>query len=246
MAFTVTVLGSSGGYAAPGNACSGYLVVADGFRLLMDCGPGTLANLQEHIALTELDAVLCTHSHPDHWLELPVMRSALRYVLHHVGVPVYLTAETRAQALALCGGAEDPTFVWHTITGGEDRSIGPLRVRTSRTDHPPETLAVRLDLGDRSLGYTADTGPGWSIAELGAGLTTGLSEATVLDADRDQVAGMHLTAAEAGAAARRAGVERLVITHQTPGSDLERFRAEAADAYGAPVLVATPGATFQP
>jgi ribonuclease BN (tRNA processing enzyme) len=246
MSFRFTVLGSSGGYAAAGNACSGYLVEGDGFRLLMECGPGSLANLQEHVRLTDVDAIICSHMHPDHWIELPVLRNALRYVLHRTGVPVYVTEETRAQAVPLCGGPHDPTFVWHTVRAGQELEIGPFRVRTSRTDHPPETLAIRLDLRDRSLAFSADTGPGWSFAELGDGITMALSEATVLHEHRDAAVGMHLTAREAGEGARRSGVEQLVLTHLTPGSDLERFRAEAADAYGAPVLVAFPGATFEP
>lgn len=246
MSFTFTVLGSSGGYAAPGNACSGYLVEGDGFRLVMDCGPGTLANLQQHIRLTEVDAIICSHVHPDHWTELPVLRSALRYILRHdPGLPVYLTEETREQAVLLCGGEEDPTFAWTTIGPGDDVEIGPFHVRTSRTDHPPETLALRIDLGDRSLAFSSDTGPRWSFAELGPGIDLALCEATVLHVDREHVGGMHLTAREAGTDARRAGVGRLVITHQTPGSVLEQFEAEAGDAYGAPVIAATPGATFE-
>ena len=245
MSFTCTVLGSSGGYAAPGNACSGYLLDGDGFRLVLECGPGSMANLQRHVSLTEIDAILCTHVHPDHWIELPVLRNALRYVLHRTGVPAYLTQETRAEAVRLCGGPHDPTFLWHTITDGDDLEVGPFRIRTSRTDHPPETLAVRVDLGDRSLGFSADTGPRWSFAELGPGIDVALCEATVLHADRDSVAGLHLSAREAGEDARRAGVGRLVVTHQTPGADLDRFRAEAGDAYGAPVIVATPGVTFE-
>ena len=246
MSFTFTVLGSSGGYAAPGNACSGYLVEGDGFRLLMECGPGSLAKLQEHVELTDVDAIICSHMHPDHWIELPVLRNALRFILHRTGVPVFVTEETRAQAVPLCGGVDDPTFLWHTVAAGDELEIGPFRVRTSRTDHPPETLGIRLDLDARSLAFSGDTGPGWSFAELGPGITMALSEATVLHEARDTVVGMHLTAHEAGVGARCSEVEQLVITHQTPGSDLERFRAEATDAYGAPVLVAEPGATFQP
>jgi ribonuclease BN (tRNA processing enzyme) len=246
MSFTITVLGSSGSYAAAGNACSGYLVVGDGFRLLLDCGPGTLANLQEHISPTEIDAIFCTHIHPDHWLELPVLRNALRYVLDASDVPVHVTAETREVAVPLCGGGDDPTFRWSTVAAGDELQVGPFRVRTSGTDHPPETLAVRLDLRDRSFAYSADTGPGWTFAELGEGIDLAIGEATVLHEDRALAGGVHSTAREAGEGARHAGVGRLVITHQLPGSDVARFEDEAADAYGAPVTAAFPGATFAP
>ncbi|MBN2622032.1 MAG: MBL fold metallo-hydrolase, partial [Acidimicrobiales bacterium] len=78
---TVTVLGSSGTYAGPGEACSGYLVRSPGATVVVDLGSGTLANLQHHVELGAVDAVVLTHEHPDHWLDLPLLRNALRYVL---------------------------------------------------------------------------------------------------------------------------------------------------------------------
>ena len=63
MALSLTVLGCSGTYAAPGGACSGYLVRSSTTTVLVDCGPGTLANLQQHVSLLDLDAVVVTHEH---------------------------------------------------------------------------------------------------------------------------------------------------------------------------------------
>ena len=84
----LTVLGSSGTFAGPDDACSGYLVEHDGFRLLMDAGPGTLSNLQQHVPLDRLDAVLLSHAHPDHWTELPTPCNAFRFVLGRDDLPV--------------------------------------------------------------------------------------------------------------------------------------------------------------
>jgi ribonuclease BN (tRNA processing enzyme) len=243
MSFTVTVLGSSGSYAGPGNACSGYLLSADGANVLMDCGPGTLSRLGEHVHLASLDGVLLSHSHPDHWLELPILRNALKYVLGGEGLRVYGTAETRELAQHLSGELE-PTFRWHDIAAGDDFTVGPFRVRTSRTDHPPETLALRIDHGGRSLAYSADTGPRWSLTDLGEGIDMALVEATYLD--EAQTGGVHLTAAQAGRLARDADVAALVLTHLLPGADVEEYRRAAAETYGAPVHVAEPGATFTP
>jgi len=243
MSFTLTVLGSSGSYAGPGNACSGYLISAGDARIVMDCGPGTLSRLGEHVDLARLDAVLLSHSHPDHWLELPILRNALRYVLGREGLDVYGTAETRVLAEHLSGDLA-PTFRWHDITAGDELDVGPLRVRTSRTDHPPETLALRLDHDGRSLVYSADTGPEWDMADLGEGIDLALVEATYLD--EWQTGGVHLSARQAGRMAREAGARSLVLTHLLPGADVEEYRRAAAEAYGAPVHVAEPGATFTP
>jgi len=241
---SLCVLGCSGTYASPGNACSGYLVRAGGFRMLLDCGPGTLAALGSQIDIADLDAIVLSHSHPDHWLELPVLRNALRYVLGIEGLAVYGTAETLTLAEPLCAGELAPTFEWTVITDSEDRMVGPCRVRTSRTDHPPETLSIRVDLGDQSLAYSADTGPRWGFEELGSGIDVAICEATYLDAER--AGGVHLTATEAGERGRSAGVSQLVLTHLIPGADSSEYLRAGAEAYGAPVHLATPGAIFTP
>ena len=246
MTLQVTVLGASGTYAGPGGACSGYLVQCDGFSLLVDAGPGTLANLQRHVSLRDLDAVIISHEHPDHWLELPVLRNAWKYALDRAGVPVYGTAGTLAFADPLCHGELAPTFDWRVITDGDELAIGPLTVRCSDTDHPPETLGLAIGDGATWLGYSADTGPGWSMSAFGVPIDLAIWEATCLDADKASVHGVHCSAAETGHEARAAEVRRLVLTHLWPGSDPEDFRAEAAATYGAPVDVAEPGAAYFP
>ena len=109
-------------------------------------------------------------------------------------------------------------------------SVGGLDFTFSRTDHGPETLAMRVGGGGRSMGYSADTGPAWSLEALGPGLDLALCEATFL---RDQEGtAQHLSARQAGASARQAGARRLMLTHIWPTIDTERSRAEATDAYG--------------
>jgi ribonuclease BN (tRNA processing enzyme) len=238
----VTILGSSGTYAGPGTACSGYLVRGGGTQVWVDAGPGTLAAVQEHIPLDQLDALVLTHSHPDHWLELPVLRNALRYVLGVKGLPVYGTAETLELAEVLVGNRLAPTFRWTTITEGSGFSVGPLRFSTSVTDHPVETLALRVDHDGRSLGYSADTGAAWSPSGLGADLDLLLCEASLTEDEAGRV--QHLTAREAGALAAEAGVARLLLTHLVPGVDPDEQAAAAAAAFGSPVEVARPGETY--
>lgn len=242
MSLNVTVLGSSGTYAGPDGACSGFLVRSAGATVMMDAGPGTLANLQRHVAPAALSAVVLSHSHPDHWLELPVLRNALKYVLSCHDLDVYATAETLELAEQVTGGMLAPTFRPHVITDGSEVTIGDQRWRCSRTDHPVETMGLRIDAEGRSLGYTADTGPGWSLAELGV-VDLGLSEATFLH-DSTERNPVHLSAHQAGLMAREAHVGHLVITHVLPTGSPSDSVAEASDAYGAPVDVATLHRTF--
>jgi ribonuclease BN (tRNA processing enzyme) len=239
----LTVLGCSGTYAGPGQACSGYLVEAAGTRVLLDAGPGTLGALQRHVALTDLDAVVVSHAHPDHWLELPVLRNALRYVIGRDDLPVFGTAGTRELTETVVGGDLAPTFRWSTIDASAALEVGPLQLRFSRTDHPVETLAVRVDAGGRSLAYSADTGAAWSVAELGDGIDLFVCEASLTEAEEDRV--QHLSAAQAGAMGAAAGVGRLVITHLVPGVEPEAQRTAAARHFGADVELAESGRTFE-
>ena len=242
MALSLTVLGCAGTYAGPGNACSGYLVQGDGLAVWLDTGPGTLAHLQTHVGLDAVDAVVVTHSHPDHWLELPVFRNACKYGLERAGVPVFAPADVRAQADYLGSEDTEDTFAWHVIGDGATFEIGRLRFSCSRTDHPVETLAMRIDLDGRTMAYSADTGPGWSFASLGPGIDVGLCEATLLAHQEGRAP--HLSGRQAGAMARSAGVGRLVLTHLWPTSDPGQHRAEAEESFGGPVAVAAVGRRF--
>lgn len=231
----VTVLGCSGTYAGPDNACSGYLVRGGGVAVLLDAGPGTLSSLQHHIRPTVLDAVVVSHSHPDHWGDVPVMRNALHYVLGHSGIPLHSTAETLGYLDAVFHDGIGDAFRPSVISDGSEIRVGPLRIRCSRTAHPAETLAFRVDLDGRSIAYSADTGPAWSFTELGSGTDLGICEASWLDADGYEVDDLHMTAGQAGRMARAAGAGRLVVTHVPPTGSWDLAVAEASDAYGAPV-----------
>jgi ribonuclease BN (tRNA processing enzyme) len=237
----VTVLGCSGTYAGPGGACSGYLVRSREATIAVDLGSGTLANLQCHVDLAELDAVVLSHEHPDHWLDLPLLRNALRYMLDLGDLAVYGTAGTRSLAGELIDQLE-PTLIWHIVDRHSVLEVGDLRLRFSRTDHPVETLAVRIDGAGRSLLYSADTGPAWRGDGVAGDVATFLCEASFTpDAEgRHQ----HLSARQAAELAGDLGAERLVLTHVPPGIDPDRQAELASAAYAGPVSVAEVGTTF--
>ena len=239
MGLSVTILGCSGSYPGPAGACSGYLVRGAGTTLWLDAGSGSMANLQRHVNLNEVDAVVLSHEHPDHWSDLEGFRVACAYVIEHLGVAVYAPAGLREKV----SDSTEPAFEWHVVGDGDAVEVGGLSCRFSRTDHPPETLGVRIDGDGRSVAYSADTGPGWSLAALGAGIDLALCEATYL-ADREGTAG-HLSGRQAGAMAREAGAERLVLTHVWPTVALASIQAEAEPAYGRPVEMAQLHATYE-
>jgi ribonuclease BN (tRNA processing enzyme) len=230
---TLTVLGCSGSYPGPGGACSGYLLRDGATTVWLDAGSGTLANLQLHVPLDAVDAVVLSHQHPDHWSDLDGFFVARAYVLGLSGIPVY--APTGIRHLLRMGGSGD-TFIWCDIGTGEQVTIGSLKFTFSRTDHPVETLAARVDANGKSLGYSADTGTGWSLENLGPGLDLALCEATFLQDREDSL--QHLSARQAGAMARQAGASRLMITHLWPTVDPDQAVTEASAAFGTTVTLA--------
>ena len=183
-ALSVTVLGCSGTYAAAGVPCTGFLVRGGGVSVWLDCGPGTLANLQHHVALDELDAVVVTHCHPDHWLELPVLYNACRYGIERLGLPVFTTAETRHLLEVVVDDHAGPTFDLAVIDEDSTFAVGSQRWRFSLTDHPVQTLAPLVAVDAGRFAFSADTGPDWGFERFDEPIDLAVCESTVLDAER--------------------------------------------------------------
>jgi ribonuclease BN (tRNA processing enzyme) len=238
MGLSLTVLGCSGSYPTPERACSGYLVRSDTTTVWMDAGSGTLANLQRHVDLLAVDAVVVSHEHPDHSADLAGYYVACRYYLQRLRLPVYAPASVRETAYY--GGAP---IRWHVVADGGRELIGDLSFTFSRADHGPETLAIRVDCGGRSLGYSADSGPAWRLSSLGRGLDLALCEATYLQDDEGKA--QHMSARQAGASAREAEVGRLVLTHLQPATDRDAARAEAELSFGRSVHVADDNEVYE-
>ncbi len=233
------VLGCSGSFGAPaGGACSGYLVRTAGATLWLDCGNGTLANLQRHGAVDDVNAVVVTHWHPDHCVDLYGLHVLLKYGLERRGLPVYGPEGLEHRLGTLVDGDWGGVFAWTAVGDGDTATVGDCGLRFSRTAHPPPTTAVELSADGKRLVYTADTGPDWSPEVFGPGADLVLSEATF---QRDnEGSGIHLSARQAGEAARAAGARRLMLTHLWPGLDPAASVVEGSEAFGREVLLAAP------
>ena len=84
----ITILGKSPSWQDADGACSGYLVEEHGYRLLIDCGNGVFAKLRKVVDYIDVDAVLITHLHADHFLDLVPFSYALTYAPRQQPVPV--------------------------------------------------------------------------------------------------------------------------------------------------------------
>ncbi len=244
----VWVLGRSGGYPRPGEACSGYLVEAGGRRVLVDLGHGVLSRLLTRLDPYSLDAVVLSHLHPDHVADLPALRVALRWGRRPASwraLPVLAPAGAAAYFAHVTGEVYLEEFAFRTLAE-EEVEVAGLRMRFARTRHPVETYAVRMEHGGRALVYTADTAPHDPLAELSRGAHLLLAEATLSEAyaPRAHAAG-HMTGSQAGELARTAGAGRLVLTHFFPTTDPEESVAAAQKAFCGPVEAAEEGKGYE-
>lgn len=237
----LTVLGASGSYGSPtGGPCSGYLVRSAGTTIAVDCGNGILPNLQQHAVVEDLTAVVLTHIHPDHCVDLYGLHVLRRYGLELEGLPVYAPHGV-AKTLGTLVDDWGATFDWRDIGDGDAANVDDVKLRFSRTDHPPPTFAVEVAADGKRFVYTSDTGPGWSVSAFDPGADLVVSEATYLHGDK--AVDWHLSAQEAGVGAREAAARRLIITHLWPRLDPVASVEEAADAFGAEVTLAAPHLT---
>jgi ribonuclease BN (tRNA processing enzyme) len=231
----LTVLGCAGTWPAPQSGCSSYLVEQDGFRLLLDVGNGAVGALQRVSDLLAVDAVLLSHLHADHCLDLVAYSYARRYhpEAPFPPIPVYGPAGTLDRLLrAFDHPPEDSLrsiYDVRTVTAGSHQ-IGPFAVQLAQMFHPVETYAVRLTAAGRSLTYSADTGVCPELVKLADGSDLLLCEATWPD-NPTNPPGLHLSGREAGEHGRAADVAALMLTHLAPTTDPAVILAEAAGQY---------------
>lgn len=244
----LTVLGCAGSFPGPDSACSAYLIEADGFRLMLDFGTGSLSALQRYAGLGDIDAVLLTHLHCDHMLDACSYVVVRRYAPDgpYPRLPLYAPSGARERMAAAYGSGEGPlddVYRFHSLRPGTVE-IGPLRVTTERVAHPVETYGVRIEHEGSAIAYSADTAPCEALVRLAAGADLFLCEASYLDSE-DNPPGLHMTGGEAGEAATKAGVKRLLLTHLVSAWGSEKDTLDAASGtFGGPVEIARPGAAF--
>jgi ribonuclease BN (tRNA processing enzyme) len=258
----VTVLGKSPSWQDAAGACSGYLVQEGDFTLLLDCGNGVFSKLRRICDYVDVDAVLITHMHADHFLDLVPFSYALCYAPRQQPVAVggWPGTDTPARPelyiphgatevfrrIVGCWGNEDlieKAFGVHEYAPGDELSIGPLRASFCEVPHYLATYAVELASNGSRFTFSADCSPNDQLVRFAQDTDVLMIEATLPRPERTGVRG-HLTAREAGEHGKLAGARRLVLTHYSDELDPELTRAEATDSYGGPVELAREGAVY--
>lgn len=242
----LTVLGGCGAYPAAGQACSGYLLETESFRLLIDPGYGVVPRLLERMDAAELDAVIVSHGHPDHCADLnPLLRARALRDDPAPPLAVYAMPGDLDAVLALDRpGMLDPAIDQRSFVAGRSFAIGPFSVRTVALRHSRPNAGMRLEADGSAVAYTGDAGPSPALVALAHGVDLLLAEASypaIVPADS---VGSLCSATDAGRQAAEAGVRQLVLTHLIPPAHLDASRQAAARSFTGPIVVAEPGLTL--
>lgn len=257
----LTIIGCRGSFPGPDSPASCYLVEvpqpgARPLRVLLDLGNGALGPLQRLVDLHDLDAVLLSHLHPDHFLDACGLYVALKYDPvrgQERPLPVFGPPGTLPRLLQAYGS--DATHLdavydvreWSPgrpveLTGAGGASVA--QVTPLRVNHPVESYGLRLEAGGAVLAYTGDTDSCPALRDLARDAGVLLAEASFQE-DRDTVRDVHLTGLRAGRAASEAGAQRLLLTHLPVWTDPVVVREEAARAFEGPLEVVAQGRRYE-
>lgn len=246
----LTILGKSPAWPDPGGACSGYLLEHEGFTLLLDCGAGVLGKLAEVRDYLKLGAVLISHLHADHILDLIPFSYALRLSPRRSDPsrrpPLHAPPGGLEMFHRLGGCWQDEKLITEAFAVTEydpaaALQVGPFAVRFREVPHYTRAFACELSCDGRRVTFGADCGPNEALIEFARDTDLLIVEASLSEPDEDHPRG-HMTPVEAGRAGRSAQARRLLVTHFSDELEREWVAGEATRGYGREVILASAGA----
>lgn len=249
----VTILGNSAPYAGRGRACSGYLLRSEGGSVLVDCGPGVVARLQDHIDLGDISAIVLSHFHADHFADLLTLKYAVQLGkgtgVYDDPIPLFIPREGSTKFLeTYITDGYLQYFDVNIIFDGARYVIEDQVFSFTRVTHAVPAYGMRVhEAGseDRVYAYSADTGKDEAVYRVAKDAEVFMCEASWQDASPRNSAVGHLSAREAGEIAKASGVNRLILTHLFPEHDPAVSEREASEAFGRKVIVGVEGETYE-
>lgn len=249
MTFSLTVLGSAGSHPGIARACSGYLLRSGTTSVLMDAGNGSTANLQRFLPFSALDAVVVSHGHVDHCIDLVSAYYAIRYGVSPMPpLTVYGAAgvgETLSGILDRDSAHEfAEVYDVRNVAGGDVVEVGPFTLAFADSWHSVPAVSTRVTVDGKVLVYSGDSAGGDALVDIARDADLFLCEASWTGHAADYREGIHLTARGAARIAAAAGVKRLVLTHVTGAADRGRILDEAREVFDGPVELAEDLTTY--
>ncbi|WP_040155855.1 MBL fold metallo-hydrolase [Mobilicoccus massiliensis] len=250
-----TVIGCSGSMPGPASPASCYLVQAEHegrtWSIALDLGNGSTGPMRSFLDPIDLDAVVLSHLHPDHCLDVCSLYVAINYTpgrSRESRMPVYAPPGAH-ERLGRAYGVEQPEnldgrYEFVDLVARRPFTVGPFTITPVPVFHPVEAYGLRVEADGAVLAYTGDTDICPELSELCADADLVLADCAYVDG-RDDSEGVHMSGSKCARAALDAGgVKRLMLTHIPAWNDPEVCRAQAAAIWPGDVEIARPLATY--
>lgn len=238
------VLGAGPAYSdRAGSIGASYLLVSGEQTILLDLGHGAFTSLARHCEPSRLLAVVVSHLHPDHFVDLVPLRHYLRYEFEPPRRVTVLAPEGVGRRLD--GLHDEPGFSAQALDVLElaegSRTIGPFELEARLVTHNEESYGFRISDGSGSaLVYSGDCGRADDLRRLIRPGDTLLTEVAFGPGPVPPGA-QHLDGPAAGTVAAATGVGRLLLTHLQMGYDPDETVESVRAAYGGDVRFVWPG-----
>jgi ribonuclease BN (tRNA processing enzyme) len=224
------VCGNASSAPPAGGACASYLPQTGASKTLLDIGPGSLANIRTTTAVHDLDSIVISHMHTDHFLDLLALNAAR---LTEAGERTEHGARWRLPVFVPPGASETVAACFQALqvnvsgttaarwqenldvrdyNPAESLSLNDLRIDfVGPTKHSQLDYGRRITTGERVLGYTGDTAFCDAAIEVGRGADLFVAECTLMEPGPQS--STHTCASELIEMTRAAKPARLLATH---------------------------------
>ncbi|HHV13479.1 MAG TPA: MBL fold metallo-hydrolase [Clostridiales bacterium] len=223
----LTVLGNNGTYPIKNGACSSFLLEADAIKILIDMGNGSLAKLQNICDLSEINVIIISHLHFDHFADLFPFKYAVetkkafgdnigKVKLYIPKVPQWIYSEI----------SSNDVFSIYYIQDGLTEIMNNIGLHFFKVNHSIDSYAVRVTYENKIFTYSSDSSFCDSLMHAADSADLFLCESTLLS-NMKHLPGIHMTAFEAGVLAKKAKVKKLLLTHLFDAESGEDYIKEA-------------------
>ncbi|KUO51584.1 MAG: hypothetical protein APF76_13130 [Desulfitibacter sp. BRH_c19] len=245
----ITVLGKWSPYPRGNGACSGYLIESNNSIILLEIGNGIFGKVEQYGSFWNSEAIICTHLHADHSGDLPLARNAVKtgvlYDKIQGKMPVYLPGkpELNYSIIDTYQDGLDLNIIENLPEQGlyKVAEVGNFKLKFFKVEHTMLAYGVSIEVGGKTIVYSGDTQYFPDLIDFAKDADLFISEATVLEKNKDYAVGRHLTARQAGEIARKSNAKKFLPSHFFPEYDLNIVKKEIEEGYGKEVDMAEEG-----
>jgi ribonuclease BN (tRNA processing enzyme) len=246
---SLDVLGAGPAYTdRPGATGAAYLVRREASSVVLDLGQGAFPRLAGSIEPSTIGAVMVSHLHPDHFIDLVALRHYLRWEFtpgRRVRVIGPAGLDDRIDALHAEAGFSAAVLDVEPLVDGGEYEVGGLVVEARRIFHTDDSYAFRVAHRDGGPGlvYSGDCGRAQDLDPLIRPGDALLSEVSFGPGPVTSGAA-HLDGPAVGDLAARTSVGRVLLTHLQMGYDEGATIASVRARYDGPVTLVWPGEQY--